>query len=392
MTDEAPRALHVRRAELADRRGDRADAAAWRASAERCPVPNAADHYLLARERADAGEYVRAIEHLREAVRLEPRHFAAWYLLGNCCLDGGAGPGLNDAEAVRCYTVCIALRAGFHGSYYNRGLAYLRTRQHALAEADFSQALALRPRLAEAYAHRGLAREGLGKPREALADLDQALAGEGAPTRAYFARARVRRLLGDAAGAERDEQAGLRRTPRDEEGYIARGARRAASDPTGALEDFREAVRLNPRSLAGLYNQAFILGERLGRAEDAVRVLDELARRYPDLASARASRGVLRARFGQREAAHQDGFDALRLGGHGGQFLYQAACIHAQTSRSHAEDRDEAFRLLGQALGVGFGHDRMETDPDLAPLRPDPRFRQLLRAVRALKGCPSPKR
>jgi serine/threonine protein kinase/predicted Zn-dependent protease len=383
--DQAPRALAVRRAELARRRGDRDGARAWRQAAQRCPIRSATDHYLLARERVEAGRYVPALAHLREAVRLEPKYFAAWYLLGNCHLDGAEGAGMGETEAIRCFTACIALRPKFHGSYHNRGLAYFRQRHYARAEADFTAALGLRPKLGVGYLHRGLAREGQGKLPAALADLSRAIDLGGVPNQVYFARARVRRLLGDA-GAERDEKEGLRRPPRDEESYILRGVLRAPGDARAALADFREAVQLNPRSLAGLYNQAFILSERLGQTQEAIGLLGEAVRRYPNLPAPRASRGVLAARLGRRDEALDDAREAGRLAGTSAEVLYQVACIHAQTSRSHPEDRHVAFRLLGQALRLGFGHDRLETEPDLKPLHPDPRFRKLVAAAQALTG------
>ena len=42
------------------------------------------------------------------------------------------------------------------------------------------------------------------------------------------------------------------------------------TDARAALDDFQAAVRLNPRSLAGLYNQAMLLVDKLGRLEDAL--------------------------------------------------------------------------------------------------------------------------
>jgi hypothetical protein len=38
-----------------------------------------------------------------------------------------------------------------------------------------------------------------------------------------------------------------------------------------------------------------------------------------------------------------------------------------------------ALDLLARAFARGYGRDRAERDPDLAPLRDNPRFRQLLR-------------
>jgi tetratricopeptide (TPR) repeat protein len=384
--DEAPCALFVSRAELAKRPGVGAEARTWLDVAERRPIRNAMDHYLLARQYVEAGRFVQALAHLRQAVELNPKHFAAWLLLGNCCLDGAVGP-TGETEAIGCYNACIALRPKFYGSYFNRGLAHLRQQQHAAkAEADFSAALRLRPGLAVGYLHRGLAREAQGKAREALADLNEAIRLGGAPNQVYFARARVRRLLGDSAGAGRDEKEGVARPPRDAESFILRGFVRAGADPRAALADFRQAVRLNPHSLPGLFNQAFLLAERLGQPRQALRLLDEVVRRYPNLPAPRASRGILLARLGQRDAAHRDGAVACRHAANSKEVLYQAACIHAQTSRGVAADRNEAFRLLAEALRLGFGHDRLETEPDLAPLRKDARFPRLIEAVRTFRG------
>jgi Flp pilus assembly protein TadD len=382
--DQAPRALYVHRAELAERRGARAEARDWRDVAERRPIRNAMDHYLLARTQIGAGNFARATRHLREAATLDVKHFSAWYLLGHLCLDGAAEAGTSEAEAIRCYTACIALRPKFYGSYHNRGLAYLRQRRLAEAEADFTQAQKLRPELPDVYVYRGLAREGLGKLNDALADLSHAIDLGNAASRAFFARARVRRKLGDKDGADRDETAGLKRPPRDAESYICRGCVLWPTAPAEALADFRAAVRLSPHSLPGLFNQALILADRMGQTQEAVLVLDQVVRRYPSRPSAWSSRGILLARLGEREAAHEDGRVALKLAGNSSEALFHAACIHALTSRSHLGDRHMALRFLAQALRSGLKHERARECPDLAPLRQDPRFHRLVEAVKAL--------
>jgi eukaryotic-like serine/threonine-protein kinase len=180
-------------------------------------------------------------------------------------------------------------------------------------------------------------------------------------------------------------QEGLKRVPADEESWIARGVARVADDPRGALDDFRAAVKLNPRSLAGLHNQAHVLSEHLRQPRAAVAILDQVLRLHPDLVAAWAGRGVLRARLGLRAEAHRDALQALAREGDAGETLFQVAGIYALTSRSQASDRDEAFRLLGRALQTGYGFDLLESDADLAPLRKEARFRNLVRAARTLK-------
>src|SRR5205807_2469570 len=140
---------------------------------------------------------------------------------------------------------------------------YLRLGRHADAEADLSRALELRPASRAALVCRALAREARGKYREATADLDRAVELGGPATRALLVRARVKRQLGDPAGARRDRAEALAGTPADEEDWIARGVARVTADTDGALADFAQAVKLNPRSLAGWQNQAHVLSERL---------------------------------------------------------------------------------------------------------------------------------
>src|SRR5207302_7856877 len=125
--------------------------------------------------------------------------------------------------------------------------------------------------------------------------------------------------------------------------------------------------KLNPRSLAALQNKAHVLS-KLGRNEEAARALDKAVDLYPDFVLARAGRGVLLARLGEREAAHQDAEQCLA---HDNKplTLYQLAGIYALTSQKNADDRRHAFRLLSLALQKGCGFDLLETDKDLDPIR-----------------------
>ena len=390
--DGAPCALYDSRADLAEARGDRDAEKSLRDRANQVPPRNARDRCLLARKGIAAGEYARAVEQLREAVRLEPKDFAAWYLLGNSCLDAAALPDLRETEALRCYTVAIALRPGFYGSYHNRGLAHLRHDQYAKAEADFDAALELCPRNAATHLYRGLARQSQDKLAAALDDFNEAIDLGNAPSRAYFSRAKLHRQLGGREAARQDEAEGMRHQPPDEESYIHRGVVRAARDPHGAVADFKQALRLNRHSLPGLYNQAVVLAEQLGAPEKAITLFDRVIERYPHLAGPWANRGLLRARLGQRDASHLDGRQALKRSGKKGELILRVACIHAQTSRSHPADRDEALRLLSRALRLGCGHEQLETNRDLAPLLADPRFRALVGAAQtfAASGLPGP--
>jgi hypothetical protein len=87
-------------------------------------------------------------------------------------------------------------------------------------------------------------------------------------------------------------------------------------------------------------------------------------------------RAVAHARAGQRETALAD------LASARGQYfgpveMVEGSCVLAACGR-----HDEAFAVLRQAVDAGYDHrPRLETDPDLAPLRARPEWRSLVERV-----------
>ncbi|HEV3116028.1 MAG TPA: protein kinase [Gemmataceae bacterium] len=377
--EPASQALLAQRVELLTLLGQRAEAQRLHRQAEQTPLRTARDHYLAGTERLAQGRYREALPLLQAAAEEEPQNFWARLVLG-ICYDALA----QDQEARACYTTSIALYPEFPWPYFNRGLVYLRQNDFRKAAADFNRVIHLRPDFAEVYMNRALAWQGVKNYAAAVKDLTRAQDLGAASTRIYFMRARARELAGDAAGAGRDLAEGLRLEPGDEKSWIARGVARLPNDLPGALADFEKAARQNPRSLAALQNQAHVLS-RMGRNEDALRILDQVIELYPDYVPARAGRGVLRARLQQRKAAHQDADDALARD-FGAATQYQVAGIFALTSRQDPLDRSEALRYLSSALRKGFGFDLLEQDKDLDPIRDRPEFCQLVNAARALQA------
>ena len=170
------------------------------------------------------------------------------------------------AEAEDCFTVAIVLRPGSPWPYFHRGRV-------GIERGEFGQARA-RPRPGRPAPPRP--RVGLRQPGPrpvgqrdhagAIADLTAALDRGATETRIYFIRAEARARSGDRDGAERDRAEGLRRVPADAESWVARGLARLPGDPAGALADFEEALKLDPRSRSALQNKAAVLSERFGRA------------------------------------------------------------------------------------------------------------------------------
>jgi tetratricopeptide (TPR) repeat protein len=376
---EIPAAFFTQQAELLEHLGRAPEAEAVRRLAVPSPGGSARDLYLAGWEHARSGRFAKAVPPLEEAAHKDPQALWAWFLLGRSY--DGLG---RDADAVAAYGACLALQPDAHQVWFQRGLAYLRRGDFRNARADFDRVVELKPDVADAYFNRALAKKELHDYAGAEADLTKALEVGSAFTRIYFVRAQVRAKLGDKAGAERDRREGFAREPADESSLTARGFARLSSDPKGALADFDRALKLNAQYLPALHNKAAVLADRLNRPADAVAVLDQAIRHHPEQAVLWAGRAVYLARLGRRADAHTDAEEALQRSG-APAIRYQVAGVYALTSREHPEDRPEALRLLAAALRKDYGFEFLDTDPELAPVRDLPEFKELVAAARALR-------
>ena len=135
-------------------------------------------------------------------------------------------------------------------------------------------------------------------------------------------------------------------------------------------------------------NKAYVLADVLNRPADAVAVLDRAIKAHPGVALLRSARAVYLARAGRRDAAHRAAEDALELSPDPAT-RYQVAGAYALTSKTHPEDRADAFRQLTAALKAGYGFQHLDNDPDLAPVRGVPEFESLVAAAKALRQPPN---
>jgi serine/threonine protein kinase/predicted Zn-dependent protease len=376
-----PRSVYEQRARLLGQLGKTEEAKEALRLARQRELAGPTDRFLMARELAARSLHADAARVLRRVVEEEPNHFAAWFLLGCCALEMGAD---SAHEAAACFTACVALRPEVYAAWQNRGLALLRLARWAEAERDLTRALAQPSCPPMALLLRARARLGLGKPREALADLDACLRRNGPRTRALLARAQARLALGDAVGARRDTADAIASTPTDEEGWIARGVARVRTDPGGALGDFGNALVHSPRSVVAWQNRAHVLAEHLQLHREAIDALNHALELSATNVPARVGRAVLHARLGQRKQALDDLRLVLKAAPRDPEVLYQAGCIHALLSSRDAAGKRLALTYLARALQLGFGHEELAGDRDLANVRGEPGFADLLRCARTL--------
>ena len=323
-------------------------------------------------------QYAEAAKLLEQLIHDLPPDHTLWFCLGNCYLSTR-----SYARAEESYTAALSLRPDFVLGFEHRGIARMLARRLRRCPARFQRGtraesefpvgpgescdcppgtgwnpggtIATQRRIAARLALRcrpspdddSLAPQaGI---QQAIDDLTRALELGCTQTRIYFIRSQLRAQLGDVAGAEADFREGIRRQPSDELSWIARGVARLDEEPREALTDFRQALKWNPRSITALQNIAHVLAERMGDLPSAVDTLDQLIAFDPANAAALASRGVLLARLGQREASHRDAVAALEASGEP-LLCYQVACIYALTSATQPEDKDRAIQLIGQGI------------------------------------------
>lgn len=372
------RAVWAQRGFLAKLGGDPAGAErfARRAGAIR---RDATDAVLEGRQFMTEGRIQTALQVLTEATRSDPKNFWAVFYASACQQLLG-----EYRQAAAGYDICLSLRPGFFGAYYNRGQTRLRFGPIADAEADFDRALQARPNWADAHFQRAIAREAQKRYADAVADLNRALELGYTPTSVYLVRSRVYGRMNDKSAAERDFAEGIKTVPTDERGWLARAQARLYRDPPAALADYEQALKLNPRLVPALQGKAHLLSVA-DKNDEAAKALTQMLDINPDSPDAWAGRGVLRARLNDRDGALADAREALRLTERPAT-QYQVAGIYAMTSRTHPGDRREAFSLLDAALRAGFGFEYLDKDKELDPIRKDPEFQKIVDAARTYRN------
>jgi Flp pilus assembly protein TadD len=129
----------------------------------------------------------------------------------------------------------------------------------------------------------------------------------------YHARGVARQQAGDAQGAIEDYTQALRLNPNDAAAYNNRGAARATvGDAQGAIEDYTQALRLDSNDADAYYNRG-VVRRSLGDAQGAIEDYTQALRLDPNDADAYYNRGIARGSLGDQQGASEDYTQALRL-------------------------------------------------------------------------------
>ncbi len=318
------------------------------------PPRSLLDQYLNGLDLLAKDRWHDALVQFRAVTQRAPDHYWAWFMQGICADHLGDYP-----SAVGYFTVCGVLWPENGLAYFNRCAMRLHMKDWNQARQDANKALELcedRELQADLYFNRAVAEEGLGHDHEAIRDYTQALAMGAAYTRIFFARAEARQRVGQYDEAKRDRQDGLRRRPTDSLSWTTRGLYELDLNPPqlrGAVEDFREALKVNRKNLRAWQNAAHTLSI-MGEAAECIRCLTKALDFYPRVKEFRSGRGIELARVGRRDEAYRDAVESLR-NAPSARITYQVAGIYALISQQNPAERDKALLLVSAAIGPGFG-------------------------------------
>ena len=321
-----------------------------------------------------------------EVIEEEPTQNALpWLCLGQNYYRSG---DFDTAKA--CFTVCIGLEPKNGYAKIFRAMSLLELNEDLeTAKSDLLQAKKLEGDDVVILQNLALVHGKLRDFETAKSFYDKAIDLGTTNTRVWYLRSLLNRRLGNEAAATADLKYFLENQPTDSQSYRTRGTFRIASDPIGAIDDLREAVKGNSKDWKALNNIAHLQSEKLNDLESAIATMDKVVQLQPGSAKNLATRGVLKARLGKRKEALEDARSSLKLDS-SADTMYRVAGIYAQTSKLQKKDQKMAFRCLKTAVASNpqLVMRMMQSDPDIKPLKNEKPMEEICKSSGKLSSFP----
>jgi tetratricopeptide (TPR) repeat protein len=270
-------------------------------------------HFNLALTYARLGALDPAIRQFRDELRLNPKDCAGLLGIAKAMLNQKKGPA-----ALPFLQKYVRLRPNDPEGHYVLGYALLDVGRPQEAIANLSKAARISPDDYNIRFHLGLALWQTGKLKAALSQFEAAERLKPDEAQVRFELARILWSQGKKKEAEAESASAERlsalRQRRDQASYcIAKGNLLLdRGDLTGAAEQFRDALELNPKSAGALYNLGLILA-RSGDQQGARHEFQAAIALDPKLALAYNALGISYKTDGQVSEAKAAFQQAIRI-------------------------------------------------------------------------------
>jgi tetratricopeptide (TPR) repeat protein len=315
------------------------------------------------------GEYDQAIAKYDEVLRLEPNNTTALFFRGNA-YDEKGHTKYNLDKAIADYTEVLRLEPNLSQAYYYRGGIYRRKKQYVMAIADYNEAIRIDSRHIDAYFWRGRLHENNGDIDFALKDYEAVQNIDPDSHYKIWAERNIQRIknkidildirieLGNRVfeDDEKRKKAILEYTKilqldsNNADAYFQRGIIKWCDNILGAIEDFKDAIRLNPKN-ADYHYELAIAYYYTNRKGWALTSLNKTLRYNCNYITAYYSRAVLFYQKGDFEKAIIDFTKYLNLNFEDANVYHCRAVVHYRLGSI-----DKAIKDLLTSLQLNPNH------------------------------------
>ncbi|MFN9171376.1 MAG: tetratricopeptide repeat protein, partial [Dolichospermum sp.] len=245
--------------------------------------------------------YPEAIRAFDAAIKQKPKFIHLAYF----------GKGLALAwskkrpEAITALQQAVQSQPDFVPAWYGLSIGYRESNQLDKALAAINKAIQLQPNNPNLYNEKYGVLSNLKRYREAEVAINKAI--ELSPRAAFYSnRGVVRNELGDKPGAIDDYNQAIKINPNDADAYYNRGnARKELGDKPGAIDDFNLAIKINP-NCAEAYTNRGVVRNQLGDKQGAIDDFNQAIKFNPNLAQAYGNRAYVYYQLGDKQKARED--------------------------------------------------------------------------------------
>ena len=214
--------------------------------------------------------YSEAIRAFEAAIKQKPKFIhLAYYGKGLALAWSGKVP-----EAITALQQAVQSQPDFVPAWYNLSVGYAISNQLDKALAAINKPIQLQPNNPNLYNQKFAVLDSLNRYREAAAAINKAI--ELSPRAVFYNnRGVVRSALGDKQGAIENYNQALKINPNLVQAYYNRGIVRAElGNKPGAIDDYNQAIKINPNDALAYYNRGIVyleLGDKQKAKEDLQR-------------------------------------------------------------------------------------------------------------------------